>query len=169
MHRRCDTPSVRSYPRYGGRGIRVCERWKSFLNFLRDMGPRPSPLHSIERTDNDGNYEPSNCKWATASEQARNRSTSRKVTALGETRSLAEWSERLGVSRETIAMRLDLGWSPDRAMSQSLRKPRTLTIRGVTKTVAEWSADCSVGEEGLRYRLRHGYSPEDAVFGPRQK
>ena len=74
MHQRCSDPGHKSYKDYGGRGIRVCERWQSFANFLADMGRRPALAHSIDRyPNNDGNYEPSNCRWATASEQARNR------------------------------------------------------------------------------------------------
>lgn len=73
MHQRCGNPKNERYPKYGGRGISVCERWADFGLFIADMGPRPSSDHSIDRKDNDGNYEPNNCRWATRSEQQRNK------------------------------------------------------------------------------------------------
>jgi hypothetical protein len=73
MRARCNTPGATGYAHYGGRGIRVCERWASFEAFVEDMGPRPSPRHTVERRDGEGHYEPSNCFWATRLKQARNR------------------------------------------------------------------------------------------------
>jgi hypothetical protein len=72
MRQRCEDPRHKSYNRYGGRGIKVCERWQTFVNFLADMGPKPSDLQ-LERVDNEKGYEPGNCVWATRSEQAKNR------------------------------------------------------------------------------------------------
>ena len=100
---RCLNPANPKYPRYGGRGIKVCDRWiDDFQAFLADMGRKPSPLHSIDRIDNDGDYEPSNCHWATIETQTRNRSTTRHVTIGGETLCVRDWASRLGVNRKTF-------------------------------------------------------------------
>lgn len=110
MKARCLTPTDRAFSDYGGRGITVCERWaESFEKFLEDMGCRPSASHTIDRIDNNGNYEPGNCRWATKKQQARNRRSSKLITIDGETLSLAEWSERSGVAYATINRRLRVG------------------------------------------------------------
>jgi hypothetical protein len=80
MLSRCANPNLPNYKNYGGRGIRVCKRWQSFEQFFADMGPRPSPDHSIDRIDNEGNYQPSNCKWSTRSEQMYNRRPASEAT-----------------------------------------------------------------------------------------
>ena len=101
MKRRCYNPRYPEYHLYGGRGITICDRWRtSFVNFHEDMGPKPSPQHSIDRIANNGNYEPENCRWATPLIQANNSRMARKVKAAGEELSLAQWARRLGISRE---------------------------------------------------------------------
>lgn len=116
MVRRCTDTRVDAYPRYGGRGITVCERWRTFENFAADMGPHPGKGFSIDRIDNDGHYEPGNCRWATQREQQRNRSSNVPVEINGTTRILVEWSELSGVKLCTIWRRLERGWDPHRAV-----------------------------------------------------
>jgi hypothetical protein len=118
MIERCNSPADRSYARYGGRGVRVCERWlQSFENFFADMGSRPSPEHSIDRIDNAKGYEPSNCRWATRVQQSRNRSIVKPVTIAGVTLTLPEWAERVNLPLGCIRARLSRGWSPEDAVS----------------------------------------------------
>ena len=105
MITRCTNKNERSYADYGARGILVCERWTGcdgYKNFLADMGRRPGPGYSIERKENNGNYEPSNCRWATAKEQARNKRSNRIIEANGQTRCLAEWAEQLRLDARVI-------------------------------------------------------------------
>lgn len=108
MKRRCYDPNDAAYEHYGGRGIGVCERWlHSFADFLADVGPRPSPQFSLDRfPNNDGNYEPGNVRWATRSEQMRNQRGNRRVEYAGESLTIVEWSERLGLSFCGVAHRL---------------------------------------------------------------
>jgi hypothetical protein len=124
MRDRCNNPKADRYPRYGGRGIRVCARWQtSFENFLADMGPCPDGM-SIERKDNDSDYEPANCLWATNEQQANHRSNNRLVTFKGETMSVARWARRIGISRAALQSRIDRDWPIELALTPSAtRRP----------------------------------------------
>jgi hypothetical protein len=117
MIARCENPNNVSYANYGARGIRVCERWHDFDAYCADMGSRPSSAHSIERIDNDGDYEPGNCRWATDEEQGRNRRSVWSVAAFGETMCVSEWARRTGINHRTIRQRLSTGWSAEEALT----------------------------------------------------
>lgn len=116
MHQRCTNPNAQMWKHYGARGIAVDPRWNDFETFIRDMGPRP-PRHSLERKDNDGNYSPENCHWATSEAQARNTSRSRRLTLNGETRTVSEWAQLTGIHKATIGARIRLGWSVEEALT----------------------------------------------------
>lgn len=117
MIQRCTNPNQKRYDRYGGRGIIVCERWMTFENFLTDMGYRPSMKHSIDRYPNkDGNYEPANCRWATQSEQNRNRAGNHFITVNDETLCLEDWAIRRNLVSTTILGRLKRGWTEEDAV-----------------------------------------------------
>ena len=114
MRRRCENPLSQDYPNYGARGIRVCSRWKDFINFLEDMGRRPSKGYSIDRKDNDGNYTPKNCRWASIKQQNRNKRSIHKLTIDGVTKGIADWADESGVHLETIRSRIVRGWTDAR-------------------------------------------------------
>lgn len=117
MRKRCHYSKHPHYARYGGRGIKVCARWSVFENFFSDMGPRPSTSHTLDRINNDGNYEPSNCRWATAIEQRNNISTNRYISHNGERLTTAQWAHRVGIPPRTLRARLRRGWSIAEALS----------------------------------------------------
>lgn len=106
MRSRCRNTNTQNYCNYGGRGIRVCDRWESFETFFADMGPCPDGF-SIERLNNDGNYEPSNCVWADRTSQARNTRRNRLLTLGNETKCLREWANDLGIDQSSLRQRLD--------------------------------------------------------------
>jgi len=147
---RCRNPRNKNYPRYGGRGITVCDRWmESFAAFLSDMGKRPSRKHSIDRIDNDHGYEPGNCRWATVAEQHRNKSNTVRLTAGGVTRTMTEWAAVTGIPYSTLRNRRRCGW-PDEsivgvaplsiaevtARARAERKRRLTTRRHSTSPIA---------------------------------
>lgn len=122
---RCTNPKTARYDKYGGRGITVCQKWiNSFEAFLEDIGPRPSMMHSIDRIDNNGNYEPGNVRWATKSEQQRNQRRTRTITAFGRTMNIYDWSSETGISANTLASRILRGYSPEEAVTTSVFSSR---------------------------------------------
>lgn len=118
MRRRCQDNTRPEYDRYGGRGISVCDRWNnSFEAFLEDMG-EPEKGLTIERIDNDGDYEPGNCKWATVAEQNRNKRDKSQFEFRGKVKSLTEWAESLGIERSILSGRIQrYGWTVERAFT----------------------------------------------------
>lgn len=117
MRRRCYDTKNTGFHRYGARGITVCEAWKgSFEAFYNDMGPRPSPQHSLERRNNNAEYSPENCCWRLKVEQQRNTSRNRRITLDGVTKCLAEWLEMLGIGASTYKQRIKRGWSREQAL-----------------------------------------------------
>lgn len=123
INRRCHNADAPEYKNYGGRGIVVCEAWRtSFSAFLCDMGTRPDGKGwSIDRIDNDGNYEPGNCRWATRAQQNRNTRRTVHVTRNGITLCLKDWADRLGIRYSVVNNRIRrLGWSIEEALTKPL-------------------------------------------------
>lgn len=129
MKRRCLNKNSTAWERYGGRGIKICERWiNSLENFAKDMGPRP-PGTSLDRINNDGDYCKENCRWATFLQQNNNRQSSRFINFLGKTKTISEWERETGVRAQRITKRLALGWDESRAISQPARTYTRKTIK----------------------------------------
>jgi hypothetical protein len=119
MKNRCDNPNYFRYADYGGRGIKYCERWMRFDNFLEDMGERPDGM-CIERIKNDLGYFKENCRWATQKEQHRNKRSNVCLTFEGKTQTVAQWTEELGFKRATIYARISKGWTVQRALTSQV-------------------------------------------------
>lgn len=117
MLERCANPKRRDYKHYGGRGIKVCDRWRqSFPAFLADMGAKPSQRHELDRRDSNGDYGPDNCRWATRLEQARNTRVTVYLEHEGIRRSIGEWAELTGLRTDTLLSRVKRGWPTARAL-----------------------------------------------------
>jgi ribosomal protein S16 len=159
IKRRCNNKQDSAYDRYGGRGIKVCDRWTdSYQNFLDDIGPPPSADHQIDRADNDGNYEPENCKWVTREENARNKRNSRNLVAFGKKQTLQAWANEIGVKRETIARRLNSGAGPEDALSKVMKRPgkvrRVSTPSGIYETLSEAAHGNGMSISGMHSRVK---------------
>jgi hypothetical protein len=121
MKDRCGNPKNARYIDYGARGIRVCERWLDFANFLADMGAKPDGK-SLDRTNNDKGYEPGNCTWATNSQQLNNRRNNRFVELHGKRQTLTQWANEKGIKWYTMRERMRRGWTIERALTEPVRK-----------------------------------------------
>lgn len=124
MMSRCFNPSARAFKNYGARGIKVCDRWCNFDNFIADNAHGLQPGLSIDRIDNDGPYSPENCRWATRLEQTINRRTTRYITFLGRTQCVTHWAREMGMHQATLDRRLRRGWSVERAITEPVAPPR---------------------------------------------
>jgi len=122
MRGRCQNSKAKGFENWGGRGIKVCERWDNFENFLADMGPRPQGRYSIDRINVDGNYEPSNCRWATPSQQQRNQRRSLFLTIDGETKHAQEWADQYNIAINVIFYRIGVGMTPKEALTKPSRQ-----------------------------------------------
>lgn len=155
MKDRCLSKKNISYPRYGGRGITVCNKWmKSFENFIADMGTRPSPDYSIDRINNNGNYEPSNCRWADQKTQANNTSRTIQLNIAGVTKPLTTWAEDCKLHRSVIISRLASGDSGEDLIRQSGLRTNKITFNGITDTYLGWSKKTGIKSETISQRLR---------------
>ena len=169
MHERCENPKHAYYFNYGGRGIKVCKRWNSLDKFIADMGPRPSPNHTLERKDGNKDYTPSNVRWATRKEQAANTLNCVELTFRGETRIISDWAHELKMKPAVISKRLAAGWSVERTLSEPVHeKPKNvlITFNGKKKTAEQWSKAAGVPGHRILTRLRQGYSVKDAITLP---
>lgn len=118
MMQRCTNPKDKYYKNYGGRGIKVCDRWRKFKHFAEDMGEPPFAGATLERRDNNGDYEPGNCCWATRQDQMNNTRSNRRITHGGASRTIAEWARLLGFGKNTIPDRILRGWTPEQAVTK---------------------------------------------------
>lgn len=151
---RCILPTNHNYVHYGARGISMCDRWlNSFEAFFKDMGPRPEGNYSLNRKDNDGNYEPGNCEWATKIEQARNTSTNRRFKHEGVDKTVAQLAEETGLSVHRIFQRVDLqGDSLERAL-RPVRISPVYEYDGQTLTLTQWSRATGIKLRTLHQRI----------------
>lgn len=160
MKQRCLNPNSPDYPAYGGRGIMVDARWmRSFPAFLAEIGPRPSPKHSVDRIDGTRGYEPGNVRWATPTQQSRNRPGFVK-NLNGQT--AAEAAASIGLRPPTLYNRLREGMDVDRALTKgrlpSGKPPRLMTHEGKTLPLRAWARETGIKATTIRERLKRGWS-----------
>jgi hypothetical protein len=165
---RCNKESSTSYPNYGGRGIKVCDRWlESFEAFYEDMGEPPTKLHSIDRIDVNGDYSPESCRWATAKEQSNNKRNHHKMTLDGRTQNMSQWAEELDIDPSGILSRLARGWSEEETLkTPSLDENKYYKYKDEVISHQKLAVKYGIHEATLRDRLKKGWSLDDALNTP---
>jgi hypothetical protein len=174
MLTRCYNEKIPQFKDYGGRGIRVCDRWLSgFEAFFEDMGERPDGMSLDRWPDVNGNYEPGNCRWATDEEQHANMRNSSYLEFQGQKKTVSQWAKITGFDRAAIEMRMKLGWSVHDALTVPPEKGRNqynggelLTFQGKSQTTAQWAAEIGISYSTLKRRFYMGWSIEKALTQP---
>lgn len=173
MMNRCYNEKSEKYPSYGGRGIKVCGEWiDSYQAFEEWALNHDYAEHlTLDRIDVNGNYEPSNCRWATAKEQANNTRSNHFLEYNGERHTISEWSDIVGISKRDIQNRLKLGWPIEdiltKPISKIARKNNVLIeCDGVTHCATEWSRITGVKLTTLLRRIKSGWDAKDALYKP---
>ena len=169
IKQRCLDKNSESYKDYGGRGIKMCERWlESFENFYDDMGPRPSKRHSIDRIDNEGDYTPENCHWATKLEQANNTRSNRFIKIDGVEKTLAQWCRFYDITYGIVECRIRRGWPIEKAIkTEADFKLDIITFNGETKHLTQWAKDLGINRGTLYGRIYDlGWPIEKAFTAP---
>lgn len=164
MRERCLKRTHHQYHNYGGRGIAVCERWKnSFLHFYQDMGKRPGPEYSLDRRENEGNYEPDNCRWVTQDVQSNNKRTNVRHVVEGFAKTIGELAREIDVPYATLAARLRYGMTIEEAVEKKASK-QLFTYNGATKNIADWALEYNMTYSKLYSRLiTMGWSFERSI------
>lgn len=164
---RCENKQSWAYKWYGKRGIKICKEWRnSFQKFLEDMGPRPTSKHTIDRINNNGDYKPNNCRWATRKEQARNRRNNRLITYKGETKCMTEWAEVAKLPTTAFESRLDLGWTMQKIMETPLKINKKYEHNGEMLSIKQWADKTGIYSKTLVKRLEQGWSFSKAITTP---
>lgn len=145
MRARCLRPSSSGFHKYGARGITICKKWDDFTVFFEDMGSRPSSIHSIDRIDNNGNYKPSNCRWAMPKQQARNKRNVPTVIWDGTTTTLVDLCDRFSISIKTVRNRLRTGWE----LTAALKTPASKTGHRFRPATKAYKALTSQSKSGF--------------------
>lgn len=167
MRARCNNPKSTFYRYYGGRGITVCARWSSFHAFRADMGPKPSPAHTLDRRDNNKNYEPANCRWATRQEQNLNKRSNHILQFRGTSQPIAVWAQQLQMRPGVILGRVSAGWSTEEALTTRPKpRQRILHFSGQSKSVTEWAKTLGIHRLTLYKRLSGGWSVHRTLSTP---
>lgn len=164
MRRRCLKKNSVQYPNYGGRGISICAQWDSFVTFFADMGPRPGPGYSLDRIDNDGNYGPENCRWATMLQQENNKRNNILATIDGVTQTVTEWCRALNISASSVWNRIHKGIAPEKAILTPFHKARRFFYHGHLYTTQQLAVMAGVKRTAMKERLfRYGWSVTKAM------
>lgn len=172
MISRCHSPTNFHYNNYGARGIEVCAAWRvsyeDFESYVAQLPHFGEEGYSLDRIDNDGNYEPGNVRWATEIEQHRNKRTNRMITHDGRTQCLLDWAREAGITQQSLAARLKRGMS----MKEALETPRQsgidhiVSYGGKEQCLEAWAQEVGINRSTLLYRLSNGWDVERALFAP---